>query len=123
MIGRSIFGTACVAIAMALVIGCGGGSSSTPTPDPTPAPGPTPTPTPPTGNGPASDVVTFKYDVGRTGQYPVETTLTPANVNSTSFGLLRQLTVDGKVDAQPLYLSRLDIGGAAHNVTFVATEH
>jgi hypothetical protein len=31
--------------------------------------------------------------------------------------------VDGKVDAQPLYLSQLVIGGAAHNVVFVATEH
>lgn len=71
----------------------------------------------------AGDVVTFKNDVGRTGQYLVETTLTPANVNSTSFGLLRNLMVDGKVDAQPLYLSQLTIGSAVHNVVFVATEH
>jgi hypothetical protein len=71
----------------------------------------------------ASDVVTFKNDVGRTGQYLVEATLTPTSVNSTSFGLLRQLNVDGKVDAQPLFLSQLTIGVAAHNVVFVATEH
>jgi hypothetical protein len=45
--------------------------------------------------------------------------LTPANVNSTSFGLLHNTQVDGKVDAQPLYLSQL--GG--HNVVFAATEH
>jgi len=70
-----------------------------------------------------TDVVTFKNDVGRTGQNLTETTLTPANVNSTSFGLLRNLTVDGKVDAQPLYLSQLMIGNAAHNVIFIATEH
>ena len=31
--------------------------------------------------------------------------------------------MDGKVDAQPLYLSQLTIGGAAHNVVFAATEH
>jgi len=31
--------------------------------------------------------------------------------------------VDGKVDAQPLYLSQLTIGGAPHNVVYVATEH
>ena len=70
-----------------------------------------------------TDVVTFKNDVARTGQNLTETTLTPANVNSTSFGLLRNLTVDGKVDAQPLYLSQLMIGNAAHNVIFIATEH
>ena len=33
------------------------------------------------------------------------------------------LAVDGKVDAQPLYLSRLAVGGSSHNVVFVATEH
>ena len=71
----------------------------------------------------AADVVTFKNDVSRTGQYLVETTLTPANVNSTSFGLLHNPKVDGKVDAQPLYLSQLRIGGAPHNVVYVATEH
>jgi hypothetical protein len=70
----------------------------------------------------AADVVTFKNDVSRTGAYLVETTLTPANVNSTSFGLLRNLMVDGKVDAQPLYLSKLNIGGTSHNAVFVATE-
>jgi hypothetical protein len=69
------------------------------------------------------DVTTFKNDVARTGQYLTETTLTPASVNSTSFGLLYQLTVDGKVDAQPLYLSQLSASGAPHNVVFVATEH
>ena len=49
--------------------------------------------------------------------------LTQANVNSTTFGLLRNLSVDGRVDAEPLYLSQLSIGGVAHNVVFVVTEH
>jgi outer membrane protein assembly factor BamB len=75
-------------------------------------------------NGPsAADVVTFKNDTLRSGQYLVETTLTPANVNSTSFGLLHNTKVDGKVDAQPMYLSQLTIGTATRNVVFVATEH
>jgi hypothetical protein len=77
----------------------------------------------PASGASAADVVTFKNDALRSGQYLVETTLTPANVNSTSFGLLHNPKVDGKVDAQPLYLSQLMIGTAAHNVVFVATEH
>jgi hypothetical protein len=70
-----------------------------------------------------TDVVTYKYDVMRTGENLTETTLTPSNVSSTTFGLLRNLMVDGLVDAQPLYLSGLTVSGAAHNVVFVATEN
>jgi hypothetical protein len=70
-----------------------------------------------------TDVVTYKYDVMRTGQNLTETTLTPSNVSSTTFGLLRNLVVDGLVDAQPLYLSGLTVLGASHNVVFVATEN
>ncbi len=70
-----------------------------------------------------TDVVTYKNDLARTGQNLTETVLTPANVNSTSFGLQRVLTVNGKVDAQPLYLSHLTVAGVVHNVVFVATEH
>ncbi len=76
----------------------------------------------PTTPATGTDVVTFKNDVARTGQNLTESVLTLANVNATSFGLLRNLKVDGKVDAQPLYLSQLSIAGAAHNVVFVATE-
>jgi hypothetical protein len=70
-----------------------------------------------------TDVLTYKNDLGRTGQNLSESTLTPANVAPASFGLLRSLTVDGKVDAQPLYVSQLDVSGSQHNVVFVATEH
>jgi outer membrane protein assembly factor BamB len=59
----------------------------------------------------------------RTGQNLTETSLTQTNVAATTFGLLRTLKVDGLVDAQPLYLSALTVGGATHNVAFVATEH
>jgi hypothetical protein len=79
----------------------------------------TPVPSPAT----AYDVTTFKKDTSRTGQYLTETTLTPSNVNSSTFGLLGLMAVDGKVDAQPLYLGQLPVGGASHNVLFVATEH
>ncbi|HEY6484745.1 MAG TPA: immunoglobulin domain-containing protein [Steroidobacteraceae bacterium] len=73
--------------------------------------------------GSATDVTTFKNDVGRTGQNLTEMTLTPANVNSSSFGLLRILPADGKVDAQPLYLSQLTVANAPHNVLFAASEN
>src|SRR5262249_50367992 len=70
-----------------------------------------------------TDIVTYKYNAARTGLNPNETKLTTANVNVNSFGLKHFLTTDGKVDGQPLYLSALSIGGAAHNVVFVTTEN
>jgi hypothetical protein len=68
-------------------------------------------------------VLTYKYDVMRTGLNAAESILTLANVNSASFGKLRNLAVDGLVDAQPLYVSQLIVAGTTHNVVFVATEH
>ncbi len=70
------------------------------------------------------DVVTYHYDNLRTGQNLNETILTPANVNSTTFGKLGSFIVDGKVDAQPLYLSAVAIPSVGtKNVLYVATEH
>ncbi len=71
-----------------------------------------------------TNVLTYHNDNARTGQNLSETQLTPANVNSASFGKLFNLIVDGKVDAQPLYVSGLSIPGAGvYNVVFVPTEH
>jgi Protein of unknown function, DUF481 len=69
-----------------------------------------------------TDVLTYKNDVARTGQNLTESVLTLTNISSSTFGLLRNLSVDGKVDAQPLYLSQLTINSTAHNVVYVATE-
>jgi hypothetical protein len=69
------------------------------------------------------DVTTYHYDNGRSGQNLNETTLTVANVNSTTFGKKGEFSVDGKVDAQPLYLSQVTIAGQKKNVLYVATEH
>jgi hypothetical protein len=69
------------------------------------------------------DVITYHYDNGRSGMNLNEVTLTPTNVNSTQFGKKGEFTVDGKVDAQPLYLSQVTIGGQKKNVLYVATEH
>jgi hypothetical protein len=72
----------------------------------------------------AIDVLTYHNDLARTGQYLSETILTPGNVNSSSFGKLFVLNVDGKVDAQPLYKSAVNVPGrGTHNVLYVATEH
>ena len=71
----------------------------------------------------APDVTTFHYDVARDGLNAQETVLTPGNVNSTGFGKIGFDTADGKVDAQPLYLANVTIGGQLHNVLYVATEH
>jgi hypothetical protein len=71
-----------------------------------------------------TNVLTFHNDNAHTGQNLTETSLTPANVNSSNFGKLLNLPVDGKVDAQPLYVSGLQIPNAgSHNVVLAATEH
>jgi len=68
-------------------------------------------------------VLTWHNDNARTGQNLQETTLTPGNVSPSTFGKLFVINVDGKVDAEPLYVPSLTIAGGAHNVLFVVTEH
>ena len=71
-----------------------------------------------------TNVLTFHNDVARTGQNLAETTLTPVNVNSATFGKLFQVALDGVVDAQPLYVAGVAIEGqGTHNVLIVATEN
>ena len=52
-----------------------------------------------------------------------ETILTTANVNSSTFGKLFSLPVDGPIFAQPLYMPGVTVGTQVHNLLFVATEH
>jgi hypothetical protein len=109
------------ALMAAALTGCGGGAAVTAAPpSSSSSPPPSQPPPSPTAN---TDVATYRDDVARTGANVTESVLTPANVNSSSFGLLRALSVDGKVDAQPLYLSHLPVAGASHDVVFAATEH
>jgi hypothetical protein len=70
------------------------------------------------------DVLTYHNDNSRTGANLNETTLTPQNVNASSFGKLFSYTLDGYVYAQPLEVSQLRMSdGLVHNVLFVATEN
>jgi hypothetical protein len=72
----------------------------------------------------AQDVLTWHNDNARTGQYLSEAILTPQNVNPKMFGKLFVIKVDGKVDAEPLYVHRLEIPHRGlRNVLVVATEH
>jgi outer membrane protein assembly factor BamB len=76
----------------------------------------------------ATDIVTSRGDLARTGLNQNETILNPTNVHSSSFGLIYNEQVDGQVYAQPLYLTSQQItptGGQPKvaNVLYVATEH
>jgi hypothetical protein len=72
-------------------------------------------------------VVTYHYDNLRTGWNSNETTLTPSNVNPTTFGLLQSIPLDEQVDAQPLLvpneLITVGIHKGRHDVVYVATEN
>jgi hypothetical protein len=70
------------------------------------------------------DVLTYHNDIARTGQNLSETALTTSNVTSATFGKLGFYSVDGLVDAQPLYASTVAIpGNGTHNILIIATEH
>src|SRR4051812_38248103 len=75
----------------------------------------------------AGDLLTYHNDAFSTGQNLTETVLTPANVNSTTFGKLFTTTLDGQVYAQPLFKSNVKITRGpslgVHNVLFAATQH
>ena len=71
-----------------------------------------------------TDVITYHNDNARTGQNLSETILTPASVNSSTFGNRGFFPLDGKVDAQPLYLSALAMPAqGTHSVLYAVTEH
>ena len=72
----------------------------------------------------AGDVVTYHNDIGRSGQNLLETILTTSNLNSSTFGKLFTLPVDGIIDAEPLYLSTVAIPNkGTHNVIYTVTEN
>lgn len=71
----------------------------------------------------ALNYTTWKNDNARDGLQANETTLTPSNVNASSFGQIFSTAVDARVYAQPLYMSGVTIHSAQHNVVYAATEN
>ena len=71
-----------------------------------------------------TDVLTYHNDIARTGQNLTETILTTSNVTSAKFGKLGFYSVDGLVDAEPLYASNVAVpSNGTHNLLIVPTEH
>jgi hypothetical protein len=70
-------------------------------------------------------VTTYHNDNNRTGWNATETSLTPANVKASSFGLLYKVSLDDQVDAQPLVVPGVNITAGkfqgTHDVVYVAT--
>jgi len=67
---------------------------------------------------------TWHNDIARTGQNLQETILTPANVNSTTFGKIFSYAVDGDIFGQPLFVYNVAIAGkGTFNVVYVVTEN
>jgi hypothetical protein len=71
-----------------------------------------------------ADVLTFHYNNARTAWDQNEATLTTANVATGGFGLLKTLSVDGVVLAEPLYVSQYNVPNqGVHNLLVVVTEN
>lgn len=71
-----------------------------------------------------TNVLTWHNDNARTGQNTTEAILTPSTVSASKFGLLANVVLDGKVDAEPLYVSAMNLReNGLHNQVFVVTEH
>jgi hypothetical protein len=68
-------------------------------------------------------VTTWRNDLAHSGVNSQEYVLNGQNVVSGKFGKLFSCPVDGWVFAQPLWMAKLKISGARHNVVFIATEN
>ena len=73
------------------------------------------------------NILTHHGDATNDGANLSETVLTPANVNSTDFGKLFSVKLDGQMYAQPLYVQNVNItrgsSPGVHSVVYAATQH
>jgi len=68
-------------------------------------------------------VFTYRNDLSRDGVNTQEYALTKATVGTARFGKRTSCAADGAIYTQPLWVPLLTVGGAKHNVVFVATQH
>jgi PQQ-like domain len=68
-------------------------------------------------------VTTWGYGSRRNNVNMQEYILTPTNVRAATFKKLFSYPVDGYIYGQPLFVPKLNINGATHNVVYVATEN
>lgn len=78
--------------------------------------------TPPPLQVGSTNVFTYHNDPQRTGWNATETILTPGNVKHGSFEFYPPLTLDDRIDAQPLVVGNVTMNGAAGEVVYVASE-
>ncbi len=67
------------------------------------------------------DVLTQHNDNARTGVNSRETILTPANVNTTQFGMLFKRVLDDQLYTQPLVATGVQVNGGTRDLVFVTT--
>jgi hypothetical protein len=79
-----------------------------------------PPPKPPGSVTQGHDWTRFNWDVGRSGASTAPTGITAGNVGAM---VRQQVTLDGTVDASPIYLSDVQVNAAAHDVFFVTTSY
>jgi autotransporter-associated beta strand protein len=69
------------------------------------------------------NVSTARYDNARDAANTSESILTTSNVNTTTFGKIANMTVDGQIYTQPLIMTNVSIPSVGtRNVVYVATE-
>ena len=113
--GGRVIRPACLLLCLAAPVSaaCSGDRSAAPKQDTAPS-GLTQTPTG------SHDWTRFGWDAARSNASPDSTGITPANVATL---VRQQVTIDGTVDASPIYLHGVTIGGAAHDAFVVTTTY
>ena len=70
----------------------------------------------------SASVLTHRNNMSRSGAYLAETTLTPCNVNASTFGKLYERAVKGDIFAQPLYARGVATPSGTKNLVYTAVQ-